>query len=157
MQHGAADLGIAGRDVMLEHGGEGVYQPVDLGIGCCRLSVATREGFDYERAAVSGKRLRVATKFVNSARRHFAEKGVHVDIIKLYGSMELAPLVGLATGVTLRANGLVEVEPIMPISARLIVNQAALKMRQPELAPLIAALDKAAHPQSRQGQERRER
>ena len=106
----------------------------------------------------------MATKFVNSARRHFAEKGVHVDIIKLYGSMELAPLVGLAdaivdvvsTGGTLRANGLVEVEPIMPISARLIVNQAALKMRQPELAPLIAALEKAAHAQSRQGQERRE-
>ena len=164
VQHGAADLGIAGRDVMLEHGGEGVYQPVDLGIGCCRLSVATQQGFDYEKAAVSGKRLRVATKFVNSARRHFAEKGVHVDIIKLYGSMELAPLVGLAdaivdvvsTGGTLRANGLVEVEPIMPISARLIVNQAALKMRQPELAPLIAALEKAAHAQSRQGQERRE-
>ena len=154
VQHGAADLGIAGRDVMLEHGGEGVYQPVDLGIGRCRLSVATRQGFDYEKAAASGKRLRVATKFVKSARQHFAQKGVHVDIIKLYGSMELAPLVDLAdaivdvvsTGGTLRANGLVEVEPIMPISARLIVNQAALKTRQAELAPLIAAMDRAAAP-----------
>ena len=96
VQHGAADLGIAGRDVMLEHGGEGVFQPVDLGIACCRLAVATRQGFDYPRAAVPGKRLRVATKYVNTTRRHFARKGVHVDIIKLYGSMELAPLVGLA-------------------------------------------------------------
>ena len=131
VQHGAADLGIAGRDVMLEHGGEGVFQPVDLGIACCRL---------------------VATKYVNTSRRHFARKGVHVDIIKLYGSMELAPLVGLAdaivdvvsTGNTLRANGLVEVESIMPISARLIVNQAALKTQQRTLAPLVAALERAA-------------
>ena len=144
VQHGAADLGIAGRDVMLEHGGEGVFQPVDLGIACCRLAVATRQGFDYPRAAVPGKRLRVATKYVNTTRRHFARKGVHVDIIKLYGSMELAPLVGLAdaivdvvsTGNTLRANGLVEVESIMPISA--------LKTQQRTLAPLVAALERAA-------------
>ena len=124
----------------------------DLGIACCRLAVATRQGFDYPRAAVPGKRLRVATKYVNTTRCHFARKGVHVDIIKLYGSMELAPLVGLAdaivdvvsTGNTLRANGLVEVESIMPISARLIVNQAALKTQQRTLAPLVAALERAA-------------
>lgn len=159
VQHGAADLGIAGRDVMLEHGGAGVFQPVDLGIGRCRLCVATRLGFDYTCAAVPGKRLRVATKYVNTARQHFARKGVHVDIIKLYGSMELAPLVGLAdaivdvvsTGNTLRANQLVEVEDIMPISARLIVNQVALKMRQPVLAPLISALAQAAHSPSQGG------
>lgn len=152
VQHGAADLGIAGRDVMLEHGGEGVFQPVDLGIGRCRLCVAVPEGFDYAQAAVRGRRLRVATKYVRTASQHFARKGVHVDLIKLYGSMELAPLVGLAdaivdvvsTGNTLRANHLVEVEDIMPISARLIVNQAALKMRQSRLAPLIAQLEQAA-------------
>ncbi len=152
VQYGAADLGIAGRDVMLEHGGEGLYQPVDLGIGRCRLCVAVPKGFDYQQAAVRGQRLRVATKYVRTASEHFARKGVHVDLIKLYGSMELAPLVGLAdaivdvvsTGNTLKANNLVEVEDIMPISARLIVNQAALKMRQSKLAPLIAALEKAA-------------
>lgn len=152
VQHGAADLGIAGRDVMLEHGGEGLYQPVDLGIARCRLCVAVPEGFDYEQAAVRGQRLRVATKYVRTASEHFARKGVHVDLIKLYGSMELAPLVGLAdaivdvvsSGNTLRANKLVEAEDIMPISARLIVNQAALKMRQPKLAPLVDALAKAA-------------
>ena len=164
VQYGAADLGIAGKDVLIEHGGEGLCQPLDLNIAQCRMMVAVQKGFDYTRASQAGKRLRVATKYPGIAAEHFAAKGVHVDIIKLYGSMELAPLVGLAdaivdvvsTGGTLRANGLVEVEPIMPISARLIVNQAALKMRQPELAPLIAALEKAAHAQSRQGQERRE-
>ncbi len=152
VQHGAADLGIAGRDVMLEHGGEGLYQPVDLGIGRCRMCVAAPAGFDYERAVRRGQRLRVATKYVNVANGHFARKGVHTDVIKLYGSMELAPLVGLAdaivdvvsTGNTLKANNLVEVEFIMSISARLIVNQAALKMRQSLLAPLIDALERAA-------------
>jgi ATP phosphoribosyltransferase len=152
VQYGAADLGIAGKDVMLEHGGEGLYQPVDLGIGRCRMCVAAPAGFDYESAVRRGQRLRVATKYVSVATRHFARKGVHIDLIKLYGSMELAPLVGLAdaivdvvsTGSTLRANNLVEVEDIMPISARLIVNQAALKMRQAALAPLIAALERAA-------------
>lgn len=152
VQYGAADLGIAGRDVMLEHGGEGLYQPVDLGIGLCRLCVAVPQGFDYQQAAVRGQRLRVATKYLRTASEHFARKGVHVDLIKLYGSMELAPLVGLAdaivdvvsTGNTLKANNLVEVEEIMPISARLIVNQAALKMRQARLEPLIAALEQAA-------------
>ena len=154
VQHGAADLGIAGKDVMLEHGGEGLYQPVDLGIGRCRMCVAAPVGFDYQRAVRRGQRLRVATKYVNVATRHFARKGVHIDLIKLYGSMELAPLVGLAdaivdvvsTGSTLKANNLVAVEDIMPISARLIVNQAALKMRQAALAPLIAALEKAVTP-----------
>jgi ATP phosphoribosyltransferase len=152
VQYGAADLGIAGKDVMLEHGGGGLYQPVDLNIGRCRMCVAAPAGFDYGNAVRRGARLRVATKYVNVASQHFARKGVHIDLIKLYGSMELAPLVGLAdtivdvvsTGSTLKANNLVEVEDIMPISARLIVNQAALKMRQAMLAPLIAALEKAA-------------
>lgn len=152
VQHGAADLGIAGKDVMLEHGGDRLYQPVDLNIGRCRMCVAAPAGFDYANAVRRGQRLRVATKYVNVATQHFARKGVHTDLIKLYGSMELAPLVGLAdaivdvvsTGSTLKANNLVEVEDIMPISARLIVNPAALKMRQAALAPLIAALEQAA-------------
>ena len=154
VQHGAADLGVAGKDVLLEHGGEGLYQPVDLGIGRCRMAVAAPADFDYARAVRRGRRLRVATKYVRTATEHFARKGVHVDLIKLYGSMELAPLVGLAdaivdlvsTGSTLRANRLVEVELIMPISARLIVNQAALKMRQDALAPLIDRLEEAVTP-----------
>jgi ATP phosphoribosyltransferase len=151
VQHGGADLGIAGRDVLVEHGGEGLYQPVDLGIAACRMMVAVRKGFDYQGAVRQGARLRVATKYVNTTRAHFAEKGVHVDLIRLYGSMELAPLVGLAdaivdlvsTGGTLRANNLVAVEEIMPVSARLIVNQAALKTRRAELQPLIDAFTKA--------------
>ena len=151
VQHGGADLGIAGRDVLVEHGGEGLYQPVDLGIAACRMMVAVRKGFDYQGAVRQGARLRVATKYVNTTRAHFAEKGVHVDLIRLYGSMELAPLVGLAdaivdlvsTGGTLRANNLVAVEEIMPVSARLIVNQAALKTRRAELQPLIDAFAKA--------------
>ena len=151
VRYGAADLGVAGRDVLLEDRGEGLYQPVDLGIARCRLSVAAPEGFDYAAAIRRGSRLRVATKYVRCAREHFAAKGVHVDPIKLYGSMELAPLVGLAdaivdlvsTGSTLRANRLVEVEEIMPISARLIVNQASMKTRSSQLDPLIAALSTA--------------
>src|SRR5205823_8258803 len=135
VQHGAADLGIAGRDVLVEHGGEGLYQPVDLGIAACRMMVAVRKGFDYEGAVRQGARLRVATKYVNTTREHFAAKGVHVDLIRLYGSMELAPLVGLAdaivdlasTGSTLKAEDLVAVEEVMPVSARRIVHQAALK------------------------------
>ncbi len=153
VQYGGADLGIAGRDVLLEHGGEGLYQPVDLGIAACRMMVAVKKGFDYEAAVRQGARLRVATKYVNITREHFAAKGVHVDLIKLYGSMELAPLVGLAdaivdlvsTGNTLRANDLVEAEQIMPVSARLIVNQAALKTKRAALQPLIDAFAKAAH------------
>ena len=148
VQYGAADLGVAGKDVLLEHGGEGLYQPIDLRIGRCRMSVAAPRGFDYAQAVRRGARLRVATKYVEVARRHFADKGVHVDLIKLYGSMELAPLVGLAdaivdlvsTGSTLRANDLVEVEDIMPISSRLIVNQASLKTKQARLAPLLDQL-----------------
>ena len=148
VQYGAADIGVAGKDVLLEHGGEGLYQPIDLNIARCRLSVAAPSGFDYAQAVRRGARLRIATKYVECARRHFAAKGVHVDLIKLYGSMELAPLVGLAdaivdlvsTGSTLRANDLVEVEKIMPISARLIVNQASLKTKAARLQPLLAAI-----------------
>jgi ATP phosphoribosyltransferase len=152
VQHGAADLGIAGRDVLVEHGGEGLYQPLDLGIAACRMMVAVRKGFDYEGAVRKGARLRVATKFVNTTREHFAAKGVHVDLIRLYGSMELAPLVGLAdaivdlvdTGRTLKANDLAPVEEIMQVSARLIVNQAALKTKRAALQPLIDAFARAA-------------
>lgn len=152
VQHGGADLGIAGRDVLAEHGGEGLYQPVDLRIAKCRMMVAVRKGFDYEAVVRRGARLRVATKYVNIARGHFAAKGVHIDLIRLYGSMELAPLVGLAdaivdlvsTGKTLKANGLVAVEEIMPVSARLIVNQAALKTKRAELQPIIDAFAQAA-------------
>lgn len=152
VQHGAADFGVAGKDVLLEHGGEGLYQPIDLHIAECRMSVAVRNGFDYETAVRQGARLRVATKFVETARAHFAKKGVHVDLIKLYGSMELAPLVGLSdaivdvvsTGGTLRANDLKEVEAIMDISSRLIVNQAALKMKRERLQPIIEAFERAS-------------
>jgi ATP phosphoribosyltransferase len=145
VQYGAADLGIAGKDVLLEHGGAGLYQPLDLEIAKCRMSVAVPRGFDYLQAVRRGARLRVATKYINTAREHFAGKGVHVDLIKLYGSMELAPLAGLAeaivdlvsSGGTLKANNLVEVEQIMPISSRLIVNQASLKVKREQLQPVI--------------------
>jgi ATP phosphoribosyltransferase len=151
VQYGAADLGVAGKDVLHEHGGSGLYQPLDLGIARCRMMVAVREGFDYAAAVRSGQRLRVATKYIRTAREHFAAKGVHVDLIKLYGSMELAPLVGLAdaivdlvsTGNTLRANALAAVEEIMPISARLIVNQAALKVKRDLVQPIIEAFETA--------------
>ncbi|MBV8471407.1 MAG: ATP phosphoribosyltransferase [Burkholderiaceae bacterium] len=152
VQHGGADAGVAGRDVLIEHGVEGLYLPLDLGIARCRMSVAVREDFDYAAAVRQGARLRVATKYTRIAREHFAEKGVHVDLIKLYGSMELAPLTGLAdaivdlvsTGGTLRANKLVEVERIMDISSRLVVNQAALKLKREPLRALIDAFAKAA-------------
>lgn len=145
VQHGAADLGIVGKDVLLEHGGQGLYQPLDLRIAKCRMSVAVRADFDYAAAVKQGSRLRVATKYTTVARQHFADKGVHVDLIKLYGSMELAPLTGLAdaivdlvsTGGTLRANNLVEVEKIMDISSRLVVNQAALKVKREPIRRLI--------------------
>ena len=147
VQYGAADLGIAGRDVLIEHGGAGLYQPLDLNIAKCRLCVATPVGFDYAAAVQRGARLSVASKYIKTAREHFAAKGVHIDLIKLYGSMELAPLVGLAdvivdlvsSGGTLRANNLVEVEEIMPISSRLIVNQASLKTKRDLLQPVIDA------------------
>ncbi|MGC2518768.1 MAG: ATP phosphoribosyltransferase [Burkholderiales bacterium] len=151
VQYGAAEFGVAGKDVLLEHGGAGLYQPLDLGIAACRLMVAVPEGFDYAGAVRQGARLRVATKYMQTAREHFAAKGVHVDLIKLYGSMELAPLVGLAdaivdlvsSGNTLRANRLRAVEEIRPISARLIVNQAALKLRRDEIQPLLDKFSKA--------------
>ncbi len=157
VQHGGADLGVAGLDVLLEHSaseageGGGLYRPLDLQIARCRMSVATREDFDYASAVRQGSRIRVATKFTHIARQHFASKGVHVDIIKLYGSMELAPLTGLAdaivdlvsTGSTLKANHLLEVEHIMDISARLVVNPAALKLKRHALRPLIDAFEKA--------------
>jgi ATP phosphoribosyltransferase len=154
VQHGGADLGIAGLDVLVEHGGEGLYQPLDLRIATCRMMVAVKKGFDYMAAVRQGARLRVATKYVRTAREHFAAKGVHVDLIRLYGSMELAPIVGLAdaivdlvsSGKTLRANNLVEVEEIMPVSARLIVNQAALKTRRAALQPLLQAFSQAVRP-----------
>jgi len=151
VQYGAADLGIAGKDVLYEHGGAGLYQPLDLRIAECRMMVAVPDSFDYAAAVKQGARLRVATKYIRTAREHFAAKGVHVDLIKLYGSMELAPLVGLAdaivdlvsSGGTLRANNLKAVEEIMPISSRLIVNQAALKLKRDLLQPVIAAFEQA--------------
>ena len=151
VEYGGADLGVAGRDVLIEHGGQGLYQPLDLRIAQCRMSVAVRDDFDYENAVHQGSRLRVATKYTSIARQHFADKGVHVDLIKLYGSMELAPLTGLAdaivdlvsTGNTLKANRLVEVERIMDISSRLVVNQAALKLKREALKPLIDAIGSA--------------
>ena len=156
VQYGAAELGVAGKDVLLEHSAQwgdlGLYQPIDLDIARCRLCVAVPAGFDYANAVRRGARLRVATKYVQTAREHFAAKGVHVDLIKLYGSMELAPLAGLAdaivdlvsSGGTLRANNLVEVEEVAAISSRLIVNQSAFKTRRAELAPLIARIEAAA-------------
>lgn len=152
VQYGAADLGVAGRDLLIEHGGRGLYQPIDLGIARCRLVVAAPEAFDYAAAIRRGARLRVATKYVKTAREHFAAKGMHVDLIKLYGSMELAPLVGLAdaivdlvdTGGTLRANKLKVVEEIQPVSSRLIVNPASLKTKRAEVVPLVEAFGKAA-------------
>ncbi len=152
VQYGAADLGIAGKDVLLEHAGGGLYQPLDLAIGKCRMVVAVREGFDYGAAVQRGARLNVATKYVQVAREHFAAKGMHVNLIKLYGSMELAPMTGLAdaivdlvsSGNTLKANHLVAVEDIMPISSRLIVNRAALKLKRDSIQPMIEAFARAA-------------
>jgi ATP phosphoribosyltransferase len=156
VQYGGADLGVTGFDTLLEHGSEngnaGLYQPLDLGIARCRMSVAVRADFDYASAVRQGSRLKVATKYVGIARDFFAAKGVHVDLIKLYGSMELAPLTGLAdaivdlvsTGNTLRANQLVEVERIMDISSRLVVNQAALKLKREPIRRIIDAFSLAS-------------
>ena len=163
VEHGGADLGVVGLDTLIEHaaaaqgasgigGLGGLYVPVDLGIARCRISVATRADFDYATAVKQGSRIRVASKYTHIARQHFADKGVHVDLIKLYGSMELAPLTGLAdaivdlvsTGSTLKANHLLEVEHIMHISARLVVNQAALKLKREPLRRLIDAFARAA-------------
>ena len=151
VQYGGADMGVAGKDVLDEQGGQGLYQPLDLGIARCRMMVAVREGFDYAGAVKQGARLKVATKYVQTAREHFASKGVHVDLIKLYGSMELAPLVGLAdaivdlvsTGSTLKANHLVAVEEIAQISSRLIVNPASLKLKRKTMQPILDAFAKA--------------
>ena len=164
VQYGGADLGVCGKDTLLEHeaewggaGNVGLYQPLDLKIAKCRMSVAVPADFDYQGKVRQGARLKVATKYVNIARDFFASKGVHVDMVKLYGSMELAPLTGLAdaivdlvsTGSTLKANHLVEVERIMDISSRLVVNQAALKLKQAQLRRIIdafaSALPAAAH------------
>ena len=150
VQYGAADLGIAGKDVLDEHGGEGLYQPLDLKIARCKMMVAVREDFDYFGSIRRGARLKVVTKYVKTAREHFADKGMHVDLIKLYGSMELGPLVGLAdaivdlvsTGNTLRANNLKAVEEVADISSRLIVNQASLKLNRSALQPIIDAFAK---------------
>jgi ATP phosphoribosyltransferase len=151
VQYGGADLGVTGKDTLIEHGGEGLYQPLDLQIAKCRMSVAVRADFDYASAVKQGSRIRVATKYTQIAREHFSDKGVHVDLIKLYGSMELAPLTGLAeaivdlvsTGSTLKANHLVEVEEIMRISARLVVNQAALKLKREPIRRIIDAFASA--------------
>jgi len=151
VQFGGADLGVAGKDVLDEHGGEGLYQPLDLNIARCRMMVAVRRDFDYAAAVRQGARLKVATKYVQTAREHFAAKGVHVDLIKLYGSMELAPLTGLAdaivdlvsTGGTLKANNLVAVEEVGKISSRLVVNQAALKVKRAQIQPLIDTFSRA--------------
>jgi ATP phosphoribosyltransferase len=145
VQRGAADMGVAGKDVLIEHDGDGLFEPLDLEIARCRLMVAVREGVDYESVIRSGGRLRVATKYVKAAREHFARKGVHVDLIKLYGSMELAPLVGLAdaivdlvsSGKTLQANRLAAVEEIQQISSRLIVSATALKLKHDLVQPII--------------------
>lgn len=151
VQYGAADIGVAGKDVLNEHGGQGLYQPLDLNIARCRMMVAVRNDFDYESAVKQGARLRVATKYVKAAREHFAAKGVHIDLIKLYGSMELAPLVGLSdvivdlvsSGNTLKANHLKAVEHISDVSSRLVVNQAALKLKRGDIQPLLDAFTKA--------------
>ncbi len=147
VEYGGADLGVTGKDTLIEHGGQGLYQPLDLQIAKCRMSVAVRADFDYATAVRSGSRLKVATKYTNMAREFFAQKGVHVDLFKLYGSMELAPLTGLAdaivdlvsTGSTLKANHLIEVERIMDISSRLVVNQASLKLKQEPIRAIIEA------------------
>jgi ATP phosphoribosyltransferase len=157
VQYGGADLGVTGLDTLIEHGGDwagsgtGLYQPLDLKIAKCRMSVAVRADFDHVGKVKQGARLKVATKYTTIARDFFASKGVHVDMVKLYGSMELAPLTGLAdaivdlvsTGNTLKANHLVEVERIMDISSRLVVNQASLKMKQAQIRPIIDAFAKA--------------
>ena len=151
VEYGGADIGVVGKDTLIEHGGHGLYQPLDLQIAKCRVSVAVRQDFDYQSAVKSGSRLKVATKYTEIARSFFADKGVHVDLIKLYGSMELAPLTGLAdaivdmvsTGATLKANHLVEVEHIMDISSRLVVNQAALKLKSDPIRAIMTAFESA--------------
>ena len=146
VEYGAADLGVAGKDVLMEHGGEGLYEPLDLKIARCKLMVAGPVGVPE-----TAGRMKIATKYVNSTRRYYAEQGKQVEIIKLYGSMELAPLVGLAdrivdvvdTGNTLRANGLAPLEHIADISSRLVVNKAAMKMKHKTIKQFIAQIAEA--------------
>ena len=145
VEWGGADLGIAGKDILDEYQGVGLYQPLDLNIAKCKMMVACRTNFNYEENVKKGMRLRVASKYVDVARKHFAKKGLHIDLIKLYGSMELAPIVGLSdvivdlvsSGKTLDANQLVAVEEIGEISSRLIVNKASLKINREILQPMI--------------------
>ena len=145
VQWGAADIGVAGKDVLMEHGGDGLYEPLDLQIARCRMMVAGHPGADTH-----GRRIRIATKYVNAARAFFAARGQQVEVIKLYGSIELSPLVGLAerivdlvsTGGTMRENGLVEVETIAEVTSRLIVNRASLKTKHRRISRLIEALEK---------------
>ncbi len=152
VQYGAADLGVAGLDTLYEHGGNGLYIPVDLQIARCRMCVAAPEGFDWDAKVRRGSRLRIATKYLKWSRDYFAREGVHVDLIKLYGSMELAPIAGLAdaivdivsTGATLKANRMVEIKTIAQISSRLVVNQSAMKLKRTELQPIIEAISAAA-------------
>ncbi len=151
VQFGAADLGVAGKDVLMEYGGDGLYELMDLGISCCRMIVAEPASLASRDDPSNWTRLRIATKYVKTTQRHFAAKGIQTDIIKLYGSMELAPLVGLSdrivdlvdTGNTLKANGLVEVEHIADISAWLVANKAAMKMKYQALKGLIGRLERA--------------
>ncbi|MEH6580388.1 MAG: ATP phosphoribosyltransferase [Halioglobus sp.] len=146
VRHGAADMGVVGKDILLEHGADGLYEPLDLGISRCRLMTAGPIGWQG-----SGARIRVATKFTNIARRHFARQGVHADVIKLYGAMELAPLMDLAdlivdivdTGNTLRANGMEPLEEIAPVSSRLVVNKASMRSRHAPIMGVINALTDA--------------
>jgi len=145
VEWGGADLGIAGKDILDEYQGVGLYQPLDLNIAKCKMMVACRKDFNYEENVKKGMRLRVASKYVDVARKHFAKKSLHIDLIKLYGSMELAPIVGLSdvivdlvsSGKTLDANQLVAVEEIGEISSRLIVNKASLKINREILQPMI--------------------
>jgi ATP phosphoribosyltransferase len=148
VQFGAADLGIAGLDVLMESEDSDLYQLLDLGIARCRLMVAEPAGLAARDDPQAWTRVRVATKYVNLTRRHFAAKGIQTDIIKLYGSMELAPLAGLSdrivdlvsTGATLKANGLVEVEHIADISSRLVANKASMKMKSDAVKALVAGM-----------------
>jgi len=145
VEWGGADLGIAGKDILDEYKGDGLYQLLDLNIAKCKMMVACRKDFNYEESVNKGMRLRVASKYVDAARSHFAKKSLHIDLIKLYGSMELAPIVGLSdvivdlvsSGKTLEANQLVAVEEIEEISSRLIVNKASLKINREILQPMI--------------------
>ena len=157
VQYGAADMGVTGWDTLYEHGGNGLYVPVDLQIARCRMSVAAPKDFDWDANVRRGARLRVATKYLKWSRDYFSRQGMHVDLIKLYGSMELAPIAGLAdaivdlvsTGATLKANNMVELKTIAPISSRLIVNQSAMKLKRAELLPIINTIRDAVEAKAR--------